>query len=49
MVILHASTGAGSVGVISRISAIGTAFTVVGIRISALLAPFQLVLVEFCC
>ena len=29
--LLHASTGAGSAGVISRISTIGTTFTVVGI------------------
>ena len=33
--LLHASTGASSVGVISGISTIGTAFTVVGIPISA--------------
>ena len=33
--LLHASTGASSVGVISGISTIGTAFTVVGIPINA--------------
>ena len=33
--LLHASTGASSVGVISGISAIGTAFTVVGMPVSA--------------
>ena len=33
--LLHASTGASSVGIISGISTIGTAFTVVGIPISA--------------
>ena len=33
--ILHASTGASTVGVISGVSAIGTAFTVVGLPISA--------------
>ena len=33
--LLHASTSASSVGVISGISTIGTAFTVVGIAISA--------------
>ena len=33
--LLHASTGASSVGVISGISAIGEAFTVVGLPISA--------------
>ena len=33
--LLHASTGASSVGVISGVSAIGTAFTVVGLPINA--------------
>ena len=33
--LLHASTGASSVGVISGVSTIGTAFTVVGLPISA--------------
>ena len=33
--LLHASTGASSVGVITGISTIGTAFTVVGLPISA--------------
>ena len=33
--LLHASTGASSVGIISGISTTGTAFTVVGIPISA--------------
>ena len=33
--LLHASTGAGSIGVISGVSTIGTAFTVVGLPISA--------------
>ena len=33
--LLHASTGASSVGVISGVSTIGTAFTVVGLSISA--------------
>ena len=49
--LLHTSTVASSVGVISGISTIGTTFTVVGIPISAslgVLALFQLVLVEFC-
>ena len=32
--LLHASTGAGSVGAISGISTIGTAFTIVGLPIS---------------
>ena len=30
--LLHASTGASSIGVISSVSTIGTAFTVVGLR-----------------
>ena len=50
--LLHASPGTSSVGVISGISTIETAFTVVGIPISAslgVLRTFQLVLVEFCC
>ena len=53
--LLHASTGASSVGIISGISTTGTSFTIVGISISAevhhlvLLALFQFVLVEFCC
>ena len=33
--ILHASAGASTVGVISGVSTIGTAFTVVGLQISA--------------
>ena len=33
--LLHASTGASTVGVISGVSTIGTAFTVVGLPISA--------------
>ena len=33
--LLHASTGASTVGVVSGVSAIGTAFTVVGLPISA--------------
>ena len=33
--LLHASTGASSVGVISGVSTIGTAFTIVGLPISA--------------
>ena len=40
--LLHASTGASSVGAVSGISTIGTTFTVVGLPV------FQLVLVEFC-
>ena len=50
--LLHASTGASSVDVISGMSTIRTAFTVVEIPTRAfkvLLALFQLVLVEFCC
>ena len=33
--LLHASTGASAVGVVSDVSTIGTAFTVVGLPISA--------------
>ena len=33
--LLHASTGASAVGVVSGVSTIGTAFTVVGLPISA--------------
>ena len=50
--LLHASTGASSVGVVSGVSTIGTAFTIVGLPISvsqASLAPFQLALVRFYC
>ena len=50
--LLHASTGASTVGVVSGVSTIGTAFTVVGLPISASLgvvALFQLVLVHACC
>ena len=36
--LLHASTGASTVGVVSGVSTIGTAFTVVGFPISASLA-----------
>ena len=42
--LLHASTGASSVGVISGISTIGTAFAVVGIPISASLGVVSTVL-----
>ena len=51
--LLHASTGASSFSVISGISTIGTAFTVVGIPISASLGAVSSVstffVVEFCC
>ena len=33
--LLHASTGASTVGIVSGVSAIGTAFTIVGLPISA--------------
>ena len=33
--LLHASTGASAVGVVSGVSAIGTAFTIVGLPVSA--------------
>ena len=41
--LLHASTGASSVGVISGVSTIGTAFTVVGLPISASLGVLSTV------
>ena len=50
--LLSTSTAASAVGVISGVSTIGTAFTVVGLPISASLdvvSTVQLVLVEFCC
>ena len=49
--LLHASTGASSIGVISGVSTIGTSVTIVGLRVSVALASigaFQLVLVAFC-
>ena len=42
--LLHVSTGASSVGVISGISTIGTAFTVVGLPVSASLGVVSIVL-----
>ena len=50
--LLHASTGASAVGVISGVSTIGTAFIVVGLPISVSLGVVSTVstcvLVEFC-
>ena len=42
--LLHASTGASTVGVVSGVSTIGTAFTVVGLPISASLGVVSTVL-----
>ena len=39
--LLHASTGASSVGVISGVSTIGTAFTVVGLPVSVSLGVIR--------
>ena len=50
--LLHASTGASSVALVSGVSTIGTSVTIVGFPISVsqlLLAPFQLVWVHACC
>ena len=50
--LLHASTGASSVGVISGVSTIGTAFTVVGLPTSASLGVVSTVSTcvgGFCC
>ena len=41
--LLHASTGASSVGVVSGVATIGTAFTVVGLSISASLGVLSTV------
>ena len=50
--LLHASTGASSVALVSGVSTIGTSVTIVGFPISASLAivsTFQLVWVHACC